>query len=125
MAASTRNTRQKAALREAFLRADRPLSPEEVLRLSQQHVPGMSIATVYRNIGSLVDDHWLTPVELPGAPARYEVAGKQHHHHFQCNGCEKVYELDGCDLPRQPGLPAGFHVTRHEFFLYGTCAECG
>ncbi len=84
----------------------------------------MSIATVYRNIGSLVEDTWLTPVELPGAPSRYEVAGKQHHHHFQCNACERVYELNGCDLPPHAGLPQGFRVTGHEFFLYGTCADC-
>ncbi len=124
MPANLRNTRQKAALRTAFLEADRPLSPDEVLRLAHQQVPGMSIATVYRNIGSLVNDGWLTPIELPGAPARYEVAGKQHHHHFQCNACEKVYELHGCEMPFHLGLPNGFEVSGHEFFLYGTCTDC-
>ena len=124
MAALTRQTKQKQALRDAFVQADRPLSPEEVLGLAKQHVPGMSIATVYRNIGSLVEDKWLTTVELPGAASRYEIAGKKHHHHFQCNGCEKVYELAGCDLPVKPVLPKGFRVTGHEFFLYGTCADC-
>ena len=124
MPAPARNTRQKAALRTAFLDTGRPLSPDEALRIAQHHVPGMSIATVYRNIGSLVDDGWLTPVELPGAPARYEVAGKDHHHHFQCNSCAKVYELQGCVIPAQSSLPRGFKATGHDFFLYGTCAEC-
>ena len=124
MPTATRQTKQKQALRDAFVQADRPLSPEEVLRLAKQQVPGMSIATVYRNIGSLVEDKWLAPVELPGAAARYEVAGKQHHHHFQCNDCEKVYDLSGCDLPLKSSLPKGFRVTGHEFFLYGTCADC-
>ena len=124
MATTTRQTRQKQALRDAFVEADRPLSPDEVLQLAKQHVPGMSIATVYRNIGSLVEDKWLATVELPGAASRYEVAGKKHHHHFQCTDCAKVFELSGCDLPARPTLPKGFRVTGHEFFLYGTCADC-
>ena len=85
----------------------------------------MSIATVYRNIGSLVEEAWLVRVDIPGEPARYEVAGKQHHHHFCCNDCGKVYELEGgCQQLPKPRLPRGFHVSGHEFFLYGTCAGC-
>lgn len=119
-----RQTRQKQAIRNSFTQADRPLAPEEVLTFARQNVFGVSIATVYRNIGSLVEEGWLTPVALPGTSARYEVAGKKHHHHFQCNDCEKVYELSGCDFAVKPQLPKGFRMTGHEFFLYGTCAEC-
>ena len=119
-----RQTRQKHAIRDSFVKADRPLSPEEVLTLARKNVSGMSIATVYRNIGSLVEEGWLAAVALPGASARYEVAGKKHHHHFQCNDCEKVYELSGCDFAVKTLLPKGFRMTGHEFFLYGTCAEC-
>ena len=59
MAVQPRKTRQKEAIRTAFLTADRPLSPEETLAYAQQQVDGISIATVYRNIGSLVEDKWL------------------------------------------------------------------
>jgi Fur family ferric uptake transcriptional regulator len=120
----SRNTRQKSAIREAFLRADRPLSPEEVLSAAQSEVEGLSIATVYRNIGSLLEGDWLTAVSMPGETLRYEVAGKAHHHHFRCDGCGKVFELQGCDLSVKPKLPRGFRVTGHEFFLFGHCADC-
>lgn len=124
MAVQLRNTRQKEAIRTAFADADRPLSPEETLRYAQKHVSGISIATVYRNIGALVEDKWLTPVELPGESTRYEVAGKGHHHHFHCGSCGKVFELEGCNVQVKPKLPRGFRVTGHEFFLYGMCSEC-
>ena len=86
-----RKTRQKDAIRSAFLHADRPLSPEEILTLAQASVSGLSIATVYRNVGGLVEEGWLTPVELPGEARRYERAGKEHHHHFSCRSCGKVF----------------------------------
>jgi Fur family ferric uptake transcriptional regulator len=118
-----RNTRQKTAIRDAFTEADRPLSPEEVLEGAQRHYPALGTATVYRNIQFLLNEGWLQPVEIPGDSTRYEVAGKEHHHHFQCNQCKKLYELDGC-MPFKPKLPRGFRATGHEFFLYGLCSQC-
>ena len=119
-----RNTKQKAAIREAFLENDRPLSPDEALKAARLHHPRLGIATVYRNIQALVAEKWLQMVVLPGDTARYEVSGKKHHHHFHCNKCGKLFDLDGCVARLKPKLPRGFHATGHEFFLYGTCGEC-
>lgn len=120
----TRNTRQKTAIRDAFEEAGRPLSTGEVLDLAQSKVDGLGIATVYRNVKSLVDEGWLATVELPGETPRYEVAGKDHHHHFQCESCGRVFELHGC-LPGLDKLAeTGFSVKRHELVLYGSCPEC-
>ena len=124
MAIQTRNTRQKDAIREAFANAGRPLSHEEALQLAQQRVDGLSIATVYRNINSLLDEKWLAPVEVPGDTTRYEVSGKGHHHHFQCNRCGKLFDLKGCGVEIKMAVPSGFRTTGHEFFVYGLCNAC-
>jgi Fur family ferric uptake transcriptional regulator len=119
-----RNTRQRAAIRRAFEDADRPLSPQQALEAAQADTPGMGIATVYRNIKSLLEDGWLAPVDLPGAPTVYERSGKAHHHHFHCEACSRVFELTGC-IPQINRLAGRrFSVRRHELVLYGTCAEC-
>lgn len=123
-ATRSRNTRQLDAIRAAFDRARRPLSPLEALDLAQRDVDGLGIATVYRAIRTLVDEAWLTAVDLPGGAVLYERSGKAHHHHFQCESCGRVYELDGC-LPAIHNLAApGFTVHRHELTLYGNCASC-
>lgn len=119
-----RNTKQKEAIRAAFLEADRPLSPEETFASAKANVEGISLATVYRNINTLLSDKWLVPVEVPGQSTRYEVAGKGHHHHFHCNSCGKLFELDGCEVQSKPRLPRGFVSTGHELFVYGRCSEC-
>ena len=124
MPGELRNTRQKEALREAFTQADRPLSPEETLQLARHAVPALSIATVYRNIATLLKEQWLRTVELPGESPRYEVAGKKHHHHFHCQACGKVFDLAGCGLVIRQKLPAGFQAAGHDFFLYGSCNQC-
>ena len=119
-----RNTRQKQAIREAFIEAGRPLSPEEALSVAQRHYETLGIATVYRNIKSLLAEGWLDPVSLPGQATRYEVAGKAHHHHFHCERCSRVFDLRGC-LPNINRLAGPrFSVARHELVLYGTCADC-
>jgi len=120
----TRKTRQKDAIRAAFLEANRPLSPDEALALAQKQVDALSIATIYRNIGNLVEEKWLTEVPVPGGASRYEVSGKGHHHHFQCNTCGTVHELEGCELVVRPKLPRGFRYASHEYFVYGLCADC-
>jgi Fur family ferric uptake transcriptional regulator len=119
-----RNTRQKQAIRDAFAEAGRPLSPEEALSIAQKHYKRLGIATVYRNIKALLEDGWLVGIEVPGKSTRYELSGKKHHHHFHCNQCDKVYELEGCFAPAKPRLPKGFTPLAHEFYVFGVCAWC-
>ena len=120
-----RKTQQRDAIRAALEAADRPLSPQEILEAAQDSIPKLGIATVYRNIKSLLADGWLLPVELPGAPNRYEVAGKHHHHHFHCRNCDRVYEVEGCPPDLKDLAPAGFTLQAHEIILYGLCDACG
>lgn len=119
-----RDTKQRRAIRALFEKANRPLSPTEVLELGKEEVSGLGIATVYRSLKSLVDEKWLVPVQLPGEPDRYEPAGKHHHHHFHCRECKKVYEVEGCPGDLKKLSPRGFKLEGHELTLYGVCAAC-
>jgi Fur family ferric uptake transcriptional regulator len=119
-----RRTRQRDAIRMAFEKADRPLSPDEALAGAQRMAKGVGIATVYRAIKSLVQGKLLHTVELPGEPPRYELAGKAHHHHFHCHACGKVYEVEGCPGHLERLAPKGFRLDGHDLVLYGHCLAC-
>ncbi|TNE52317.1 MAG: transcriptional repressor [Deltaproteobacteria bacterium] len=119
-----RKTEQREAIRRVFQENHDPLSVQDVLDKAQQDVPRLGIATVYRTLKALVDEGWLKVVELPGDTSRYERTGKGHHHHFSCNKCERVFDLEGCLPGIDTLLPPGFLLQSHEFFLYGVCADC-
>jgi Fur family ferric uptake transcriptional regulator len=119
-----RSTRQRSAIREAIADAGRPLLPQEVLEAAQNQVPGLGIATVYRNLKALALDGELRSVELPGDNPRYELVGLAHHHHFQCNACERVFDVHACPGDLSKLAPRGFTVEDHDLTLYGKCGEC-
>lgn len=120
-----RTTRQRKAIRSALQRAGRPLSAGEVHAAAREAVPGLGIATVYRNLRALAQEGWLLEVEIPGpGPMRYEVAGKGHHHHFHCRLCDRVFEVDDCPGGVVALTPDGFRTESHDVILYGLCAAC-
>ena len=92
--------------------------------MAQTKVEGLGIATVYRTIRTLLEEAWLAPVDLPGEASRYEVSGKEHHHHFHCQACGQIFELQGCVDGFRQLLPRGFRVTGHQLLLYGECRAC-
>jgi Fur family ferric uptake transcriptional regulator len=119
-----RTTRQRSAIRSVIERAQRPLSPQEVLQAAQAEVPALGLATVYRNLKLLVDAQEIIPVSLPGDSPRYEAARLAHHHHFQCTACQRVFDVHGCPGNLARLAPTGFSVEHHELTLYGRCAAC-
>jgi Fur family ferric uptake transcriptional regulator len=119
-----RNTRQRSAIRDAIARAERPLLPQEVLDAAQEDVPGIGIATVYRNLKALVDEGELQAVNLPGENPRFEVMGHRHHHHFQCRQCQRVFDVHACPGDLSHLAPQGFTVEDHDLTLYGRCRDC-
>ena len=119
-----RNTRQRSAIRDVIAQADRPLLPQEVLDEAQRHSPGLGMATVYRNLKALVEEGELQAVNLPGENPRFELTGHQHHHHFQCRKCERVFDVHACPGDLTKLAPPGFTVEDHDLTLYGLCSDC-
>jgi Fur family ferric uptake transcriptional regulator len=115
---------QARVLSAVIGRSAAPLSIQEWLATAQREIPGLGIATVYRNIARMLAAGEINPVTLPGQPPRYERAGKPHHHYFYCEQCSRVYDLPGCVSGLLQMVPEGFCALRHDLTLYGTCRSC-
>jgi Fur family ferric uptake transcriptional regulator len=119
-----RTTAQRKAIHAALAKAGRPLSPSEIFQHARTIAPGLGMATVYRTLKRMLEDKAIEPVELPGEAPRYERSGLEHHHHFRCTSCNRVFDWFGCNCAYEEKSPAGFDVEGHEVFLFGRCVEC-
>jgi Fur family ferric uptake transcriptional regulator len=120
----TKITQQRDAIRKVLQEAGRPLSIQEVFAMAHLKVSGLGIATVYRNLKSLREQGWIVAVDLPGQPPRWEVAPESHHHHFLCNTCDKLFEINACPEDFQRLLPEGYTLEEHDLLLRGQCDAC-
>lgn len=119
-----RKTNQRNAIQEVFRKIDRPLDINEILETGRRTVESLNQATVYRNLKILVEKGWLKKINTPERGALYERAGKEHHHHFQCRQCDRLFEISGCAFNQQSSTPPGFITEEHEVYLYGICSSC-
>lgn len=87
----------------------------------KQALPGVSRATIYRNLHALASAGLLEE-RLGAASSRFE-PGPRPHQQFVCLRCARVF-----DLPAPPDraweVPAGFEVVGQRVELYGRCAAC-
>ena len=119
-----RSTAQRKAIHQVLERSGRPLSPPAIFSEARSLAPGLGMATVYRTLKRLLDEKTISPVELPGEAPRYERSGMEHHHHFRCTSCNKVFDWFGCQCTCEQHTPHGFAVERHDVYLFGRCADC-
>ena len=121
-------TSQRRAILRALEEALGPLTPQEVYESASRHHPGLGLVTVYRNLDTLAERGTVAVVRLPNeTTTRYEPKRSSHHHHFSCEECGRVYELDAtCPVEVLEGatLPGGFHVRDHALTLDGSCPGC-
>ncbi len=120
----SRKTKQRDAVRAALESAERPLSVDELLEAASRRVKGLGVATVYRAVSTLLAEGWIDAVEIRGEATRYERADKGHHHHFQCEKCDRTFDLSGCLDNVRKLAPPRFRVRQHSVTLYGLCAGC-
>jgi len=123
---SRRNTSQQRAIRMVVESVGRPLSVQEIHELAAEECQGLGLRTVYRVLNRLLADGEIAPVVVPGQPDRYEPAAvaAKHHHHFHCERCDRVFDVDACTGGLNRMLPPGFKLAGHELSLWGTCSEC-
>ena len=109
---------------DVLTRADGPRSAAELLESFPPGPERPGIATVYRALKAGLTDGTLREVALGDGPARYEPADRGHHHHFACDACGRVVDIEGCPGRLQQMLPPGFTLSDHDITLRGRCDRC-
>ena len=119
-----RKTAQRRAIRRVLAEAEHPMSPLDILNAARKFVPTLGLATVYRTLKGLVSAEEICYLEMPGSGPFYEKVPETHHHHFRCRKCSRLYNVEGCPLPKKLAVPKGFKLEGHHLLLFGTCGDC-
>ncbi len=86
--------------------------------------PRSSRATTYNNLRDLVRAGLVREVAVEGRAARFDAKGL-HHHHFVCDRCGRVEDMEWYDVPKPASGSLGNRVLRQcELILRGLCARC-
>lgn len=119
-------TVQRRTILEAVLDAQDHPSADRVNVEVARRTPGISRATVYRTLETLVRMGIITRACHPGRGVRYDNR-LEIHHHLVCLRCDTMIDISD---PRLDALPIpdtsaeGFEVSDHRVQLRGLCRSC-
>jgi Fe2+ or Zn2+ uptake regulation protein len=119
-------TRQRVAVYDYLSRAEHHPAAADVFLNVKRKLPGISLATVYKNLEALVECGMISKLAFGDAAARYD-ARTDHHYHTRCLGCERIWDLDaeeGSIVLKQIKPQAGFRTTDYRLELSGYCRQC-
>lgn len=100
---------------------------DEIFNDAKVSHPTMSLATVYKNVTSLVEMHLLKELALTNEKSKYEIA-KSPHSHLICTKCGYVEDImfsdplaENCDRLANSN---SFKLEEFELNIYGICKSC-
>ena len=86
--------------------------------------PRSSRATIYNNLRDLVKAGLVREVAIEGRAARFDAKGMRHHH-FICDRCGNVEDMEWYDVRQPRSRSLGKRKLREcELIFRGLCTKC-
>ncbi len=126
-ASGQRFTEQRAAVFRFLASTDVHPTADEVFLTVRRDLPGISLATVYKSLETLVGCGLAVKLTYSDGSARYD-GRTDPHHHARCTSCGHVIDIEG-GLSREQvdalrSRAHGFKVTGYRLELSGVCPTC-
>jgi Fur family peroxide stress response transcriptional regulator len=126
-AGGQRFTEQRAAVYRFLAATDSHPTADEVFLQVRSDLPGISLATVYKSLETLVGCGLAVKLAYADGSARYD-GRTDPHHHVRCLGCGRVSDVPA-RMPDDAVVKLrestyGFRVTGYLLELTGYCREC-
>jgi Fur family ferric uptake transcriptional regulator/Fur family peroxide stress response transcriptional regulator len=102
-------------------------SIDEIYEGVKRTHPTLSLATVYKNILTMVSHSVLTEVPIAGKKSKYEIK-KGEHIHLVCTDCGAVIDIESNllikDALKKLSEEMGFKMDESQINIYGICQKC-
>ena len=119
-----RCTPQRYAVLAFLMQQNSHPTAAEIFKAVNRADPRSSKATTYNNLKDLVKAGLVREVALEGRAARYDAKGMRHHH-FICDRCGKVEDMEFYNVPRPASRSLGKRILLEcEVIFRGLCASC-
>ena len=119
-----RCTAQRYAILDYLNRHPEHPTAEEIHKAINRADPRASLATVYKALHAMAEAGLIRELRIGGNAARFEAATVRHHH-FVCDHCGQMEDIEWFELPKLPkGVPSQRRVTGYEVVLHGLCPVC-
>ena len=98
---------------------------DELYRNLLSKFPSISLATIYKNINSMVEKLFLSEVKIPESKSVYELT-KTEHAHMVCSSCGSICDimLDVSSIVQEASTLTDFRIDSTNIVLNGTCGKC-
>ena len=119
-----RCTAQRYALMAFLMEHNTHPTAAEIFEAVNRLDPRSSRATTYNNLRDLVQAGLVREVAVEGRAARFDAKGTLHHH-FICDRCGNVEDMEWYDVPGPDQAALGKRILREsELIFRGLCAKC-
>jgi len=119
-----RCTPQRYAVMAFLMEQNSHPTAAEIFEAVNRVDPRSSRATTYNNLRDLVEAGLVREVAVEGRAARFDAKGTRHHH-FICDRCGQVEDLDWYRVRRPASRTLGKRVVRDcELIFRGLCRKC-
>jgi Fe2+ or Zn2+ uptake regulation protein len=119
-----RCTPQRFTILDYLNRNAKHPTAEEIYKAINRTDPRASLATVYKSLHALASAGLIREVTVEGNAVRFE-SNMAKHHHFVCDRCGNVEDLDWYDVPRPCSGSLGKRILREcELIFRGLCTKC-
>ena len=123
-ASGLRCTPQRYAVMAFLMDCKRHPTAAEIFEAVNRVDPRSSRATTYNNLRDLVEAGLVREVAVEGRAARFD-AKSVRHHHFICDRCGNVEDLEWFDVPKPASAALGKRVLRESQLIFrGFCTKC-
>jgi Fe2+ or Zn2+ uptake regulation protein len=126
-AGGQRFTEQRATVYRYLAATDAHPTADEVYLAVRRSLPGISLATVYKSLETLVGCGLAVKLSYADDSARYD-GRTDPHHHARCVVCDSVVDIPGvipeAEVEALSKHTEGFTVTGYRFEFSGYCSSC-
>ena len=122
-------SKQRELVYQAVLQSACHPTADMIYEAVRAQEPAVSLGTVYRNLGRLVEEGLVRRIVLPNTPDRFD-RRLEEHQHLLCQRCGGLFDL-GPGVPfhflhakRQIESCSPFTVTGYALYFTGVCPGC-